>query len=192
MKRHDLITLLVGVTIAASALVAPFAACGQQPAVPVVGFLGAASPDGFIDRVRAVVQGLKEMGYSEGENVVIEYRWAENQLDRLPGLAADLVRKRVAIIVATGGTAPAIAAKAATTTIPIVFTVPEDAVRLGLVASLSRPGGNLTGINLFVGELSAKRLELLRQLVPGMTRAAVFGMEFRRRFRCGILSKPGG
>ena len=105
---------------------------------------------------------------------MIDYRWAENQLDRLPGLAADLVRKRVAVIVATGGTAPVIAAKAATATIPIVFTIPEDPVTFGLVANLSRPGGNLTGVNLFVGELMSKRLELFREIVPGIARVAVF------------------
>src|SRR5262249_58618594 len=112
------------------------------------------------------------VGYVEGENVAIEYRGAENQLQRLPALAADLVRKPVAVILAVGGTAPAIAAKGATTTIPIVFTVPEDPAQLALVASLSRPVGHLTGVNLFVGELVPKRLELLRELGPGLVRAA--------------------
>jgi putative tryptophan/tyrosine transport system substrate-binding protein len=166
MKRREFITLLGG-----AAVTWPLAARAQQPAMPVVGFLNSASPDA--DRLRAFRQGLKDTGYVEGENVAIEYRWAENQMDRLPELAVELVRRRVALIVTTGGPPSAFAAKAATTTIPIVFVVNEDPVRLGLVASLARPGGNLTGINVISGELTAKRMELLRELLPAAARVAV-------------------
>jgi putative ABC transport system substrate-binding protein len=134
---------------------------------------GAASPETSADRLRAFRQGLKEAGFVEGENVVIEYRWADNQFGRLPALAAELVRRPVIAIVTSGGSPPALAAKAATATIPIIFIVPMDPVRLGLVASLAQPGGNATGINFFSEELTAKRLGLLRELVPGMARVAV-------------------
>ncbi|HKN11254.1 MAG TPA: ABC transporter substrate-binding protein [Pseudomonadota bacterium] len=141
--------------------------------MPVIGFLNLASPDAIADRVRGFRQGLKDTGYVEGENVATEYRWAEGQFDRLPALAAELVRRQVTVIATTGGAAAAFAAKAATTTIPIVFEVAEDPVKLGLVVSLARPEGNATGINFFSGELAAKRLELLRELVPGAARVAV-------------------
>ena len=157
--------------VAAAAL--PPAASAQQPAVPVIGFLNSALPELFVERLRGFRQGLKDAGYVEGENVTIEYRWAENRIDRLPALLDDLVRRRVTVIAATGGSGPALMAKAATTTIPVVFGVAEDPVRIGLVASLSRPGGNLTGVNFFSVEVVAKRLELLRELVPAAVRVAV-------------------
>src|SRR5262249_38105507 len=150
----------------------PLAARAQQPAMPVIGFLDPRSPDGMTDRLRAFREGLKDGGYVERENVAIEYRWAEYQPDRLPELAAELVRRQVAVIVATTPY-PAFAAKPASTTIAIVFAAPEDPVRLGLVASLARPGGNLTGVNFFASELTAKRLELLRDMVPRAARIAV-------------------
>jgi putative ABC transport system substrate-binding protein len=173
MNRREFIAL-VGGAAATPSVLWPLAARAQQPQMPVIGLLGAVSPSGFSDRLQAFHQGLKETGYAEGANLAIEYRWAENQLDRLPAMAADLVRRQVAAIVTLGGTAPTIAAKAASGTIPIVFAIPEDPVKLGLVASLARPGGNLTGVNFFFGELVPKRLELLRELMPATKRVAVF------------------
>ena len=164
MKRREFLTLIGG------AVASPLAARAQS-GLPVIGFLHPASPDANTNRLRAFRQGLKETGYVEGENLAIEFRWAEGQFDRLPTLAADLARRQVALIVAFAVASSA--AKAATTVIPIVFAVGEDPVAQGLVASLARPGGNLTGINFFNSELVEKRLELLRELAPGSARVAV-------------------
>jgi putative ABC transport system substrate-binding protein len=167
VRRRAFITLLGG------AATWPLSAWAQQPALPVIGLLDQRSPELLADRLRAFRQGLKEAGLVEGQNAAIVYPWAEHQADRLPELAAELVRRQVAVIVATGALPTVLAAKAATTTIPIVFVIATDPVKLGLVASLARPGGNLTGINFLSGELTAKRLELLRELVPTATRVAV-------------------
>ena len=167
MKRREFITLLGG------AAAWPLAARAQQPAIPVIGFLDSRGARRDRGPVARISPGPQRDRLVEGENLTIEYRFAENQIDRLPALAADLVRRRVAVIVTSGGVQPAIAVKAATATIPIVFVVAEDPVRLGLVTSLARPGGNLTGINFLSAELVAKRLELLRELVPEATRVAL-------------------
>jgi putative ABC transport system substrate-binding protein len=167
MRRRAFITLLGG------AGAWPLAAGAQQPSMPVIGLLDNRAAETTADRLRGFHHGLRESGFVEGESVSIVYRWSNGDNRRLPELAADLVNRRVAVIAATGGTPTALVAKAATTTIPIVFAVPEDPVALGLVASLPRPGGNLTGVNFFNAEVAAKRLALMRELVPTANRVAV-------------------
>ena len=167
MKRREFIAVLGGAAVAW-----PVSAHAQQPAMPVIGVLDARSPATTENPLRAFREGLKDTGYIVGENVALEYRWAEDQIDRLPALTADLVQRRATVIFAISPTA-ALAAKAAIATIPIVFIVNEDPVRLGLVASLARPGGNLTGINILTAEVTATRLDLLRELMPSATRVSV-------------------
>jgi len=168
MKRRELIGGLAGAAIAF-----PLAARAQQPQLPLIGFLHSGSPGPFAHLVAAFREGLREAGYVEGQNVAIEFRWAEGHYDLLPEMAADLVRRQVAVIVSGGGLPAALAAKSVTRTIPIVFNGGGDPVGLGLVASLNRPGGNVTGVNVFTAALGAKRFGLLRDLIPNTTLVAV-------------------
>jgi putative ABC transport system substrate-binding protein len=167
--RREFITLLGG-----AAATWPLTARAQQTAMPVIGFLNPTTPEALAEPMRGLRQGLKDAGYVEGENLTIEYRWADNQAERLPAMAAELVRRGVRLIVATGGGQAPLAAKAATTAVPIVFNTADDPVRLGLVASLAQPGGNVTGVSILSTELTAKRLELLHALVPSAIRVAAF------------------
>jgi putative ABC transport system substrate-binding protein len=167
MRRREFITLL------GTGLAAPLAARAQQPSMPVIGFLGSLSSQAVLRPLIAFRKGLEDVGYREGQSVTVEYRWAEGQYDQLPALAAELVRDQVTVIVTIGGDPPAFAAKTATAMIPIVFMVGRDPVKLGLVASLNRPGGNATGLNLLISEMETKRIELLRELSPSDAKLAV-------------------
>ena len=167
MRRREVAALIVG------AITAPRVAIAEQKPLPVIGYLHSGSPGPLAQEVSAFHQGLAETGYIPGKNVAIEYRWAEGEKDRLPALAADLVRRNVSVIAAIGGDATALAVKAATSTIPVVFQIGSDPIKSGLVASLNRPGGNLTGLSLFVGVLDAKRLELLHEVAPDAEQIAV-------------------
>ncbi len=166
MRRRDVLGVMSGAIV-----VLPFAARAQKPAMPLIGFLNGSSADGYAPMVATFRQGLKEIGYIDGENVQIYFRWAEGHYDRLPGMAADLIRRRVLVIAAN--TPANLVAKAATHTIPIVFTTSSDPVAVGLVASLNRPGGNVTGISQLNVEVGPKRLELARELIPGATAVAL-------------------
>jgi putative tryptophan/tyrosine transport system substrate-binding protein len=168
MRRREFITLLGGPVVAW-----PLAARAQQAGIPVIGFLNPTTPEALAEPMRGLRQGLKDAGFVEGENLTIEYRWADNQAERLQAMAAELVRRRVSLIVATGGGQAPLAAKAATTALPIVFNTADDPVSLGLVASLAHPGGNVTGVSILSTELTAKRLELLHALAPNAIRIAV-------------------